>query len=179
MSPIDEETPPAREVRRQVKRIRRKARELRSEAERAGAVYNGLDTKSELLAADASELAERLFMLRGVARDVRREFGNPARPDGVPHESPDPQVQGAVQKAQQAQKRLDELLSRNRSAQHRCLAQIERIEDLLDMARLEIACPEDSAPADTGREELVQEVETELEAARRAIEEVQQQSELA
>lgn len=176
MPPIDEEKPPAREVREQIGRIRRKARDLQREATRAGGVFSSLDTKAELLSREAQELADRLFDLRRVARDVRREFGNPARPLGVPQDASAPEVQSALRQAQEAQKRLDDLLSRNRAAQHQCLAQIERIEDLLDVARLEVACPDDSMPVDRGREELVQEVETELVAARRALEEVQRQS---
>lgn len=177
MPPIDSETPPAGEVRAQVGRIRRKARDLQREATEAGGVFGSLDTKAELLSREAQELSDRLFDLRRVARDARREFRNPARPRGVPQQdAPAPEVQSALRQAQQAQKRLDDLLSRNRAAQHQCLAQLERIEDLLDMARLEIACPDESMPIDRGREELVQEVETELEAARRALEEVQRQS---
>jgi hypothetical protein len=177
MPPIDDEKPPSREIRKQVGRIQRKARDLRREARDAGGVFNGLDTKADLLAKEAEELGDRLFELRRVARDVRREFGNPARPDGVPSDASAPEVQSALRDAQQAQRRLDSLLSRNRASQHQCLAQIERIEDLLDVARLEIACPDESIPADRGREELVQEVETELEAARRALAEVQQERE--
>jgi len=155
INPPDEEKPPAREVKAQISRIRRKARDLQHEANEAGGVFNGLDTKARLLSAEASELGERLFEMRRVSRDVR---GDMDATGSVPDQ------------------RIHELLSRNRTAQHRCLAQIERIEDLLDVARLEVACPEEEMPIDRGREELVQEVETELEAARRALEEVQRHS---
>jgi chromosome segregation ATPase len=157
MGPVDDEYPPAREIKGQIKRIRRKARELKREAARAGGVFNGLDVKADRLAAEADELTDRLFELRDVARDVRRKMGDAARAGGP-------------------QERVHELLSRNRAAQRQCLVQLERIEDLLDVARLEVACPDEQMPPDRGREELVQEVETELEAARRALEEVQRQS---
>ncbi|MGI5818400.1 MAG: hypothetical protein ACOX9R_09920 [Armatimonadota bacterium] len=163
MPPLDDEQPPAKQVRGQIARIRRKSRELSREAERAGGVFSGLDTQAERLASEASELADRLFDLRRVAGDARKALGNPTRPAHASTASDAPQ-------------RLDELLARNRAAQHQCLAQIERIEDLLDVARLEIACPDQGAPADAAREELVREVETELEAARRALAEVQRQS---
>lgn len=176
MAPIDDEKPPAKQVRKQIARIRSKARKLGREGTKAGGVFAGLDVQADRLAAEASELADRLLDLRRIARDVRREFGNPAKSDGVPPDAPDPRVRSALREAQEAQKRLDTLLSRNRAAQQQCLAQIERIEDLLDVARLEIACPDESVPADPSREELVREVETELEAARRALEEVQRQS---
>lgn len=156
MAPIDGEKPPAKQVRAQIGRIKRKARDLRREATDAGGVFNGLDAQADRLAEEAEELSDRLFELRRVAGDVRAKIGR-GDPPG---------------------QRVDALLSRNRAAQQQCLRQIERIEDLLDVARLEIACPDESLPADRGREELVQEVETELEAARRALREVQQQSEM-
>ncbi|MFO8082039.1 MAG: hypothetical protein R6V07_17300 [Armatimonadota bacterium] len=159
INPPDEEKPPAREIKRQIGRIRRKSRDLSREATEAGGVFNGLDTQADRLAEEAQELADRLFELRRVARDVRRKI-DAARGPAEPHS------------------RLDDLLNRNRAAQRQCLTQIERIEDLLDVARLEIACPDESLPVDHGREELMQEVETELEAARRALREVQQQSEV-
>lgn len=157
MGPVDDEYPPAREIKGQIKRIRRKARDLRREAAEAGGVFNGLDAQADRLAAEAQELTDRLFELRAVARDVRGKMSDAARIGGP-------------------QERVHELLARNRATQRQCLVQIERIEDLLDVARLEIACPDEQMPPDRGREELVREVETELEAARRALEEVQRQS---
>ncbi|HCA45935.1 MAG TPA: hypothetical protein DEP45_00890 [Armatimonadetes bacterium] len=113
-----------------------------------------------------------------MAREVRREFGNPARPDGVPHDADGPEALAALQAAQEAQKRLDALLARNRDGQHRCLAEIERIEDILDVARLEIACPPGASVTERTPERIVQEVETELEAAKRALAQVQRESQL-
>jgi len=178
MPPIDEEKPPSRQVRAQIGRVRHKARDLAREAKAAGGVFSDLDYQAERLAREASELADRLYDLRRIARDARREMGNPARPDGIPHDATAPEVQSAVRRAQEAQQRLDDLLARNRNAQHQCLAQIERIEDMLDVARLEVACPDATPAPDHSPDRLVREVETELEAARRALAEVQRESQV-
>ncbi len=176
--PIEHEKPPARQVRAQLGRIKRKAKSLSREAAAAGGVFGDLGYQADRLTREASALCDRLFELRGIARDARREFGNPPQPDAVPAEPESPEAWVALHAAQEAQRRLDELLARNRAMQQQCLVGIERIEDVLDVARLEIACPEGAATAERAPERLVQEVETELEAARRALAEVQRESEI-
>ncbi len=178
MPPVDDDKPPTRAVREQLTRIKRKAKSLAREASASGGVYSDLHYQADRLCREALALGERLFELRRVAREARREFGNPARPDGIPRDVDGPQALAALQAAQDAQKRLDELLARNRDGQHQCLAEIERIEDVLDVARLEIACPPGASATDRAPERIVQEVETELEAAKRALAEVQRESQL-
>ena len=178
MPPVDDDKPPTRAVREQLTRIKRKAKSLAREASASGGVYSDLHYQADRLCREALALGERLFELRRVAREARREFGNPARPDGIPRDVDGPQALAALQAAQEAQKRLDELLARNRDGQHQCLAEIERIEDVLDVARLEIACPPGASATDRAPERIVQEVETELEAAKRALAEVQRESQL-
>jgi hypothetical protein len=177
MPPVDDDKPPTRAVREQLGRIKRKAKSLAREASASG-VYSDLHYQADRLCKEALALGERLFELRRVAREARREFGNPARPDGIPHDVDGPQALAALQAAQEAQKRLDELLARNRDGQHQCVAEIERIEDVIDVARLEIACPPGASTTDRAPERIVQEVETELEAAKRALAEVQRESQL-
>jgi len=178
MPPVDDDKPPTRAVRDQLGRIKHKAKSLAREASASGGVYSDLHYQADRLCREALALGERLFELRRVAREARREFGNPARPDGIPRDVDGPQALAALQAAQEAQKRLDELLARNRDGQHQCLAEIERIEDVLDVARLEIACPPGASATDRAPERIVQEVETELEAAKRALAEVQRESQL-
>lgn len=178
MPPIDDAKPPARAVRAQLGRIRRKAKSLAGEASAAGGVFSDLGHQADRLSREATALGERLFELRRIARDARREFGNPVRPEGVPTDAEAPETQAALDAAREAQQRLDELLARNRTAQQQCLVGIERIEDVLDVARLEIVCPPEAATAERPPERLVQEVETELEAAKRALAAVQRESEV-
>ena len=178
MPPIEHEKPPAREVRAQLGRIKRKAKLLSREAKAAGGVFNDLDYQADRLTSEAAALCDRLFELRAIARDARREFGNPPRPEGVPAQPESAEAWAALHAAQEAQKRLDALLARNRGMQQQCLVGIERIEDVLDVARLEIACPEGTATTERAPERLVQEVETELEAARRALAEVQRETQV-
>ncbi len=172
MPPIDDWEPSSYEVRSQVKRIRGKARKLANEASEAGGVFNGLDDQAGRLAEEASQLAQRVFELRRIARDVRQKMDEAASDSGASA----PDATSSPNQVPDTGQRLRELLGRNHAAQERCLAQIARIEDLLDVARLEVVCPEESPRPDPAREELVQEVETELEAARRALEEVRRQS---
>ena len=178
MPPIEHEKPPTSQVRAQLGRIKRKAKALARESRAAGGVFNDLGYQADRLTREASALCDRLFELRRIARDARREFGNPPRPDAIPAQPESPEAWVALHAAQEAQKRLDELLARNHAMQQQCLVGIERIEDVLDVARLEIACPEGTATSERAPERLVQEVETELEAARRALAEVQRESEI-
>jgi len=173
MPPPPGEHPPTREVRAQVKRIRRKASRVRREVSRQGGVFNSLDVQAAELANRARELCERLVHLRKAAREVRREMGNPAIPRGVREDALEPEVQSELEAARTAQRRLDDLVARNRRAQRLCLAQLERIEDLLDVARLELACPADGSEVEQHQTPIVQEFETELIATRQALEEVQ------
>ncbi|HCA46363.1 MAG TPA: hypothetical protein DEP45_03095, partial [Armatimonadetes bacterium] len=73
MSPIDDERPTARQVREQLGRIRHKAKSLAREASASGGVYSDLHYQAERLCKEALALGERLFELRRVAREVRRE----------------------------------------------------------------------------------------------------------
>lgn len=161
MPPPPGEKPPSREVRAQTGRIRRKAAKVRREAAETGGVFGDLEWQSGELADRAGELCERLMELRRVAREVRREMGGA---DG--HDADEAA-------ASSAQKRLDALMTRNRDAQRRCLSQLERIEDLLDIARLELACPADGSHVEEQQTTIVREFETELTAARQALDEVQ------
>ncbi len=161
----DEEWPPAREIKAQISRIRRKSSYLSREAGAVGGVFGNLDRQANEMSRRARELADRVFELRRVARDVKRDA-----------------EQASNQRPSQAasdgtQARLAELLARNRRAQQRCLAQLTRIERLIDLARLEISCPDHETP-ERDPEEVAHEFARELEAARQALEEVHRQVEL-
>lgn len=162
VSPDPGEWPPPREIRTQVSRIRRKASSLAKEASAAGGVFNDLNRHAGEMSRRAGDLADRVFELRRVAREVSRDFAR-AHTESAPGAEPDA-----------AHARFEELLMRNRRSQERCLDQLERIERLLDLARLEISCPdhegEERDPAEVARD-----FEHELEAARQALEEVHRQ----
>ncbi len=165
-----------RTVRRQVSRIRGKARGLCREARRAGGVYGNIDWQAPELARRAEELAETLFRLRRAARGIRREEANPVIPQGVGEPRRDEELQREFDAARAAHERLEQLMESNERYQQICLTQIERIEDLLDAARLQISQPVE-APAQAGPgSELVEQFDLELSAAREALAEVQQEN---
>ncbi len=159
MGPDSDAWPPSREIRARIGRIRRKASSLSKEASEAGGVFSDLDRQADELSRRAGDLADRIYELRQVARETRGDLEQA----GVPPGPADP-----------SQQRLHELLMRNQRSQHNCVAQLQRIEKLLDVARLEISCPDGRAdehdPAEVARD-----FERELEAIRQALDEVHQQ----
>lgn len=66
------------------------------------------------------------------------------------------------------------LAEENSRDQQLCLTQLERIEDLVDAARLEVPQSLEPAIADSTRATIVDELETELQAAREALAQIQQ-----
>jgi len=66
------------------------------------------------------------------------------------------------------------LAEENSRHQQLCLAQLERIEGLVDAARLEVSQPLEPAIADSTRATIVDELETELQAVREALAQIQQ-----
>lgn len=168
------ETPPDREVRAQAKRIKAKCRGLRREARRVGGVFGELEWQATELADQARELSKLLLNLRRAARDVHRALGNPPLPRGVSGDSSDDVLQREFEAAQATEERLETLVAQNSRHQQVCLAQLERIEDLVDVARLEVSQPLEPAGVSSAQGAIVEEVETELQAAREALEQVQQ-----
>ncbi|MEA3399996.1 MAG: hypothetical protein U9R79_02010 [Armatimonadota bacterium] len=166
--------PSTRTVRRQVSRIQSKARSISREARRVAGVYSDLDWQAPELAREARELGELLCDLRAASREIRRDSGNPVLPPGVPEDERDEGLRAQFEAARSAHQRLQQMIARNRRSQQLCLTQLKRIEDLLDAARLQISQPMQPPAEDEGRAELVREFETELTAARQALEEVQQ-----
>ncbi|MGC9320203.1 MAG: hypothetical protein ACP5KN_19375 [Armatimonadota bacterium] len=166
--------PSTRDVRRQVSRIQSKARSISREARQVASLYSDLDWQAPELAREARELGDLLCDLRRAARETRRDSGNPVLPDGVSEGERDEGLRAQFEAARSAHQRLQQLLERNQRSQQLCLTQLERIEDLLDAARLQMSQPIQPPTEDEGRAELVREFETELTAARQALEEVQQ-----
>ncbi len=166
--------PSDRQVRAQVKRIRGKCKRLSREAQTAGGVYSDLSWHAPEMSRHAGELADLVLRLRRAVRDTRRQSGNPTLPpDAVPDVS-DERLLREYRAAIEAQQRLDALIAGNRRHQRACLAQLERIEDLVDTARLEVATPVPLVPVSTDEPTIIDDVETELAACRRALEEIEQ-----
>jgi len=165
--------PSDRQVRAQVKRIRGKCARLSREAERVGGVYSDLCGHAPSLAARAAELSELVLRLRRAIRDTRRRSGNPTLPGDLAPEPSDESLLREYQAAIAAQERLDRLIAANLRHQRACLAQLERIEDLVDSARLEVATPTPSETAARREATIIADVETELEASRRALQEIE------
>jgi hypothetical protein len=166
------ERPTSREIKGQVRRIKRKSVAVRKEAARVGGVFDDVRWQAPQLATEASELCRRVLELRRASREVRREMGSFVVPEDLPPGTHMPGAPEELQSAREAQKRLDSLMARNRENQQLCLTQMERIEDLLDVARLEITCPPQTQQAAPPAAPIVQEFETELKAARAALDEV-------
>jgi len=166
--------PSDRQVRAQVKRIRGKCKRLSREAQSAGGVYSDLSWHAPELSRRAGELADLVLRLRRAVRDTRRQSGNPTLPPDAVPDSSDEHLLREYRAAIDAQVRLDALIAGNRRHQRACLAQLERIEDLVDTARLEVATPVPLVPVSTDEPTIIDDVETELAASRRALEEIAQ-----
>lgn len=166
-----------REVQAQAKRIGGKCKRLRREAKKTGGVYGSLTWHAKEMRRRARELADTVIRLRRARREIARS-DNPTLPAGVSPDAQDERLQSEYEAARQAQSRLDEVMERNRRREHLCLAQLERIEDLVDAARLELTHPATDQALNGSASTVAQELETELELSRQALEEVQQQSEL-
>jgi hypothetical protein len=170
------EGPPTdREVRRQARRIRGKCRSLSREAVRAGGVFHDVEWQARELADHTARLARLLTTLRRAARDIQRGLaGNPSLPRGVSGRPDDEVLRRQLDAARAAQDRLEGLVQHNSRHQQLCLTQLERIEDLVDAARLEVSQPLEAAVADSTQRTIVDDLETELQAAREALAQVQQ-----
>ncbi len=166
--------PSDRQVRAQVKRIRGKCKRLSREAQIVGGVYSDLSWHAPEMSRHAGELADLVLRLRRAVRDTRRQSGNPTLPPDAVPDVPDERLLREYRAAIGAQQRLDALIAGNRRHQRACLAQLERIEDLVDTARLEVATPVPLAPVSMGEPTIFDDVETELAASRRALEEIAQ-----
>ncbi len=169
-----------RAVRQQVACIRTKSRNLQQAARQAGAPFGDLERLAEEMLDQAERLAAQVFKLRKAADDVRRDAGkNPRLLTTIRQDVEAPELQGEYRAAQEAQSRVDQMLAANEAQQALCLARIERIEALLDTARLELLRPVDS-PTDTttyGSRGIVEEVETELDLTREALREAERTEE--
>ncbi len=165
--------PTDRQVRAQAKRIRGKCGRLAREADRVGGVYSDLCWHAPSLAKRAGELSDLVLRLRRAVRDTRRQAGNPTLPGDAAPDASDEALLREYQAAIAAQDRLERLIAANLRHQRACLAQLERIEDLVDTARLEVATPTPSETAATREATIIADVETELEASRRALREIE------
>lgn len=161
-----------RDLQAQARRIRAKCGRLRREALKAGGVYSSMSIQAGELAEQAESLARTVADLRRAAREIgARVGGNPVLPPGVPESCPDGALMDEIQAAQQAQARLDALMAENQQRVLTCIAQMERIEDLVDAARLEVLSPQlRKGPGE--RPEIAQQVEAEMRASRYALDEV-------
>jgi hypothetical protein len=162
------------EVRAQVARIEEKARKLQREARKL-APYGDLASQAPELAAQARKLAGQVARLRKAAAETALNRPLPDLPSG-PADLPETgQLNEEYKAAQAAQHRLEELLAANVAQQQLCLARLERIEDLLDGARLEVSRPEGlNLDGTAPRASIVDDMETELRAAREAVTEAEE-----
>lgn len=165
-------------IRAQAKRVAAKCRRMRRAAARAGGPYRDLARLADELGRQADRLGKQVIRLRRAARDVGRNLaGNPVIPPGMSADHPDPVLQQEFQAARATQQRLQEIMARNAMLQGISLTRLERIEDLVDAARLEVSAPLPGVGVGAGTVGesggIVEEVETELEAARAAIEQVE------
>lgn len=167
-----EERPTDREVRAQLKRIRGKCARLNREARATGGVFGDLSWHAPSMARRAQELTELVLRLRRALRATRRA-ANPTLPGDAAADPSDESLTREYRAAIDAQTRLDRLLAENLRHQRACLAQLERIEDLLDAARLEVASPASAGAQVTSEQTIVADVEAELEASRRALQEIE------
>ena len=171
-----QQTPSNRQVRAQSRRVRAKCRSLQREARRAGGVFGDLQWQARELAGQAAKLADLIIALRRAAQDVRTGLGdNPLVPPGVSASATDEVLRRELDAAKATQDHLGALIAENSRHQQVCLTQLERIEDLVDVARLEASSPvEPTSVSGADEYNIVEEVEMELQAAREALDRVQQ-----
>lgn len=167
-----EERPTDREVRAQLKRIRGKCARLTREARATGGLFSDLSWHAPSMAQRAQELTELVLRLRRATRATRRA-ANPTLPGDAVADASDESLAREYRATLDAQVRLDRLLAENLRHQRACLAQLERIEDLLDAARLEVASPASAGAQLDSDRTIVADVEAELEASRRALQEIE------
>ena len=161
---------PEQALRSQLDRIAMKARRLHKLARQDAGVYSSLATAAPELERQARELAARALHLQAAAQTIGA--GRPrtsAEAPGLSPAAPDAVLQREYEAAQATQHRVGELLVENGAQQRLCLTRLERIEDLLDAAWLELSQAADGATASATNPAIVQEVETELRAAREAV----------
>jgi hypothetical protein len=166
-----------RQVRAQAKRIRGKCKRLRREAKKVGGVYANLTWHSDEMRRRAEELADAVIRLRDGLREIERS-SNPTLPPGASPEEEDERLRSEYDAVRKAQARLDSVVERNRQRERICLAQLERIEDLVDAARLELTHPATDQALNGTAGSVAEELETELELSRQALREVRDSSEL-
>jgi hypothetical protein len=164
-------------VREQVLRIEAKGARLRHAAGRDRGPYADLVRQLPELIRHAHALAERIARLAAVREQVTRGH----RPQGhAPAEGAEPtaaapaQVREEMEATAAAEHHLEELLTENQAQQHLCLTRLQRVEDLLDSAFLELTQHPAGASPIAPSEGIVQEMESELAAAREALQEVEQ-----
>lgn len=171
-----------RAVRAQVRRIRGKCARLVRVASRSAGPYSDLTRLAPELAEHARRLGDCVIALRAAAREVQADMS--AGPSPIPPgaSSLDPALQQEYAAAVATQERLSAALAENANQQQLLLTRLERIEDLVDTARLEASRP--SAPPATAvapgldrPASVVEEVDGELQAARRALEELERRDE--
>jgi len=167
-----QERPTDGEVRAQLKRVRAKCARLEREARAARGVFGDLSWHAPSMAQRARELGELVLRLRRAMRATRRA-ANPTLPGDALPDSSDESLTREYRAAIDAQARLDRLIAENLRHQRVCLTQLERIEDLLDAARLELASPASAGAQLTSERTIVADVEAELEASRRALHEIE------
>jgi len=164
-----------RQVRARVRRIGRNCNHLRSEARKAGGVFENLEWQAPELADRASELTTLLLRLRRTVRNVQEgKLPRPSPPGGVSRDDADHVLREELDAGEAAQERLDALIQHNLRSQQICLTQLERIDDLVGAALLEVAAPIEITAAGTRQRSIVNDVEDELAAAQQALAKVSQ-----
>jgi hypothetical protein len=157
----------------QVRRIAAKCRQLQSESVRT-APYEGLATSATELSAQADKLARQWQRLRRVHEEISAAAARPALADA--RDTADAAVGRELAASAAAQAHLESLLHQNQDQQQWCLARLERIEDLVDAARLEVTRPVGLVEP-SGQPSIVDEVSQELTASRQALEQVERSEE--
>jgi len=160
----------------QGRRVQAKCRELARTAARSSGLYRGMEPQFAALAADAKRVVDTLAnMQRSVDKlcteAALRGGAGPAWFHNAP--SSDRALQTEVSERDRAAEFLEETLGHLTARQRVLATRLQRIEDLLDAASLEIAA---ELPLDSGLRQgrgIANEIADELQATRAALEEVE------
>ena len=156
----------------QLKRIENKARRLKTEAQKVP-LYRSVAEIMPQLISQARQLVDEYERLRQLASEITPDAGEISEAGELTGNAA---LAAELEAGREAQKHLQELLEVNRNRQQLYLTRLDRIEDLIDTARLEITHPTgfmeatgESAPAPT----VLDDLNNELRTSREALEEVE------
>lgn len=159
-------------LREQLKRIESKARRLKAEAQKVP-LYRSVAEIMPQLISQARQLVEEYERLCELDAEISLNAGEISEAGELTGNAA---LAAELEAGREAQYRLEQLLAANHTRQQLCLSRLDRIEDLVDSARLEIAHPA-SLMEPTGKSNLtttvLDDLNNELRTSREALEEVE------